>query len=102
MMFWGISTLLTNSYKINLLEGVDKKYLLSHYEFRKDIALFWINPDMYMEDKKVLAQALDGFSFTRNKRKSIVLSSPSSISSLSSPPASGVKIKRSTAQWMHH
>ena len=100
MIFWGIGTLLTNSYvvylKTNLLERVDKKYLLLHYKFWKDIALFWINPDLYMEDNKVLAQGLDEFSITQNKRKPIVLSSsPSSISNLSSPPASGVK--RSTA-----
>ena len=63
MMFLGVFLLLTNSYvvylKINLLEGVDKKYLLLHYKFRKDIALFWINLDLYMGDNKVLAHASD-------------------------------------------
>ena len=46
--FWGISTLLTNAYvvykKVNELEGVNPKHLLTHYEYRKDIALYWINP----------------------------------------------------------
>ena len=99
-MFWGIGTLLiTNAYvvylKINLLEGVDKKYLLLHYKFRKDIALFWINSDLYKEDMKVLTEALDEYPISRNKRKQIVLSSPISISALTSSAASDVK--RSTA-----
>ena len=68
MMFWGVGMLLTNSYvfylKTNLLEIVDKKYLLLHYKFRKYIALFWINLDLYMEDNKVLSQASDEFSIT--------------------------------------
>ena len=48
-MFWAFGTLLNNSYvvyiKVNVAEGVDKKRLLSHYEFRKDIVLLnWIDP----------------------------------------------------------
>ena len=48
-MFWAFGTLSTNSYvvyiKLNVAEGVDKKQLLSHYEFRKDIVLLnWIDP----------------------------------------------------------
>jgi hypothetical protein len=38
-----LGTLLTNAYvvyiKVNIAEGVDRKQLLSHYEFRKQIAL---------------------------------------------------------------
>ena len=48
MVFGGIGTLLTNAYvvykKVNELEGVNPKHLLTHYEFLKDIALYWINP----------------------------------------------------------
>jgi hypothetical protein len=44
IMFWAFGTLLTNAYvvyiKVNIAEeGVDRKQLLSHYEFRKQIAL---------------------------------------------------------------
>ena len=50
ILFWSIGTLLTNAYvvylKVNLLKGVDKKQLLSHFEFREVIALYWINPDI--------------------------------------------------------
>jgi len=48
MVFWDIGTLLTNAYvvykKVNELEGVNPNHLLTHYEFRKDFALHWINP----------------------------------------------------------
>jgi hypothetical protein len=43
ILFWAFGTLLTNAYvvyiKVNIAEGVDQKQLLSHYEFRKQIAL---------------------------------------------------------------
>jgi hypothetical protein len=46
-MFWAFGTLLTNAYvvyiKVNTAEGVDQKQLLSHYEFRKEIALNWLD-----------------------------------------------------------
>jgi hypothetical protein len=29
--------------KVNIAEGVDRKQLLSHYEFRKEIALNWLD-----------------------------------------------------------
>jgi hypothetical protein len=43
-MFWAFGTLLTNDafvvyIKVNIAEGVDRKQLLSHYEFRKETAL---------------------------------------------------------------
>jgi hypothetical protein len=47
IMFWAFGTLLTNSYvvyiKVNIAEGVDRKQLLTHYEFRKEIALNWLD-----------------------------------------------------------
>jgi hypothetical protein len=48
IMFWAFGTLLTNAYvvyyiKVNIAEGVDRKQLLSHYEFRKEIALNWLD-----------------------------------------------------------
>ena len=54
MFFWGIGVLLTNAYvvyrKVLLEEGVDKKNLLSQYQFRKEIALYWINPSLFQRD----------------------------------------------------
>ena len=54
MFFWGIGVLLTNAYvvyrKVLLEEGVDKKNLLSQYQFRKEIALYWINPSLFEQD----------------------------------------------------
>ena len=49
MLFFGTGVLLTNAYRVYLRvnedEGVttNKQGLLSHYEFRKAIALYWIN-----------------------------------------------------------
>jgi hypothetical protein len=47
IMFWAFGTLLTNTYvvyiKVNIAEGVDRKQLLSHYEFCKQIALNWLD-----------------------------------------------------------
>jgi hypothetical protein len=46
-MFWAFGTLLTNAYvvyiKVNIAEGVDRKQLLSHYNFRKEVALNWLD-----------------------------------------------------------
>ena len=49
MLFFSIGVLLTNAYRVYLRvnedEGITTKSngLLSHYEFRKAIALYWIN-----------------------------------------------------------
>ena len=59
-MFWSIGVMLTNTYimylKVNMYEyGLQRKELLSHHDFRKAIALYWINPDKYeneVEDQK--------------------------------------------------
>jgi hypothetical protein len=59
-LFWSIGTLLTNSYKVyikvNLAEGVDKKKLLSHYNYRKQIALHWMNPDLFEVETVTVAR----------------------------------------------
>ena len=51
---WGLGVQLTNAYvmykTLNLHEGRNKKYLISHHDFRKRIALCWINPEMYNND----------------------------------------------------
>ena len=49
MLFFSVGVLLTNAYRVYLRvnegEGVTTKAkgLMSHYEFRKAIALYWIN-----------------------------------------------------------
>ena len=58
MMFWGIGVLLTNAYvlykKVLLEEGVDEKNLLSQYDFRKEICLYWINPTKFAREYDTL------------------------------------------------
>jgi hypothetical protein len=51
IMFWGLGIQLVNSYilyvKYKLSVGCKKKQLLSQYEFRRDIAMAWIDPATY-------------------------------------------------------
>ena len=51
LFFWSLSVMLTNVYvmkcKIDLEEGVDKKDLMSQYEFRKIVAIALINPEEF-------------------------------------------------------
>ena len=91
IMFWSVGVMLTNAYimylKVNMLEyGVQRKYLMSHHDFRKAIALYWINPEEYEKELKVAAQSY------KLKRKS-TSSSVSSISIDSSIQEPTKKIK---------
>ena len=57
IMFWSIGVMLTNAYimymKVNMEEyGVAKKYLMTHHDFRKTIALYWINSAEYDQELK--------------------------------------------------
>lgn len=49
IMFWALGTMLVNSYilyvQYNLMKGRKKRDLLSHHDFRREIAMFWINPE---------------------------------------------------------
>ena len=72
--------MITNAYVIFLhvnLENRMKKYLLLHHDFRKSVALAWINPSEQYEE-------LPSPVSTR-KRKSFSGSSLSSLSSCSNP-----------------
>ena len=58
-MFWSIGVMLTNAYimymKLNMEEyDVAKKYLMNRHNFRKAIALYWINPAEY--DQELMAK----------------------------------------------
>ena len=48
-MFWALGTMLVNAYvlyvQFNFLKGRKKRDLLSHHDFRREIALYWINPE---------------------------------------------------------
>jgi hypothetical protein len=72
IMFWAFGTLLTNAYvvyiKVNIAEGVDRKQLLSHYEFRKQIALNWLDSSYEPTTNEI--------------QKTSMFSSPSSVSTI--------------------
>ena len=92
MILWGIGTLLTNAYivykKVNRLEGVDPKQILTKYKFQKDIALFWINPQHYEQNNYALASpattnSVRGRSTPRSrKRPRDLFESPKAVSAL--------------------
>ena len=51
---WGLGVQITNAYvmykTLNLQAGREKKDLISHHDFRKRIALYWINPEECVND----------------------------------------------------
>jgi hypothetical protein len=55
IMFWGLGIQLVNSYilyvKYMLSQGFKAKNLLSQYEFRREIAMAWIDPATYWADR---------------------------------------------------
>jgi hypothetical protein len=55
IFFWGIGVLMVNAYvcyvRYNMLHGKNRKDLLSHYEFRKQIILAWLEPETYWMDR---------------------------------------------------
>ena len=57
MWSWWLGVNLVNAYimyvNVNMLAGKEKKDLMSHHDFRKSIALAWINPDPVSPSKEV-------------------------------------------------
>ena len=56
IMFWSVGVKLTNAYvmycKVQIEHfGRKKEELMTHLKFRETIALYWINPREFMEDK---------------------------------------------------
>ena len=92
IMFWSIGVMLTNAYimymKVNMEEyGVAKKDLMTHHDFRKAIALYWINPAEYDQELKA-KKSYDV------KRKSSSTSTVSSVTVDSSVSYSTKKLKQ--------
>ncbi len=72
LFFWALGVMLTNAYvsylKVNEEEGVPKKQLLSHHDFQKAVALYWINPQQYHLDEQ--KQKREDQQIIRRKRSS--------------------------------
>jgi Transposase IS4 len=62
IFFWGVGVLKVNAYvsylTFHLMHGKKRNEILSHYEFREQIALAWLDPNEYWPDRyiKVLSQ----------------------------------------------
>ena len=69
--------------RVNEDEGVTKKKdgLLTHYEFRKAVAMYWINPEETMRHKRSLHVPTEVGRNT-NKRRFNAMRSPTSLSDL--------------------
>ena len=51
IMFWDIGVILVNYYivyiRVNLEAGVSKSNLIPHHNFRKQVVMAWISPNIY-------------------------------------------------------
>ena len=66
IMFWSFGVMLTNAYimyiKINTEKfGKSKKDLMTHLQFREEIAKYWISPDEYEQEKKEKQNAFNDY-----------------------------------------
>ena len=78
IMFWAIGVILVNTYifyrGVNLEVGVSKSYLLSPHNFRKQVAMAWISPNIYWSTE------MDGPALsTWKKIKKFAMASSSSV-----------------------
>ena len=88
---WVLGFQLTNAYvmykSLNLHEGRNKKGLILHHDFRKQIALCWINPEMYNNDpcsgEKRSLFSTSSDSTRQGRRRKTQLDNAASVSSLS-------------------
>ena len=97
IFFWSIGVMLTNAYvmycKVQLENGIQKKDVLTHLKFREAIALYWINPEEYVDQKKSIIK-------TTLTRKST--STSSMTSSITMDTSMTLNIKRGTKPGTKH
>ena len=55
VLFWGMEVMMVNAYlcyvKFQIMNGKKKSECMSHNDFRRQIALAWIDPDTYWPDR---------------------------------------------------
>ena len=78
--------LLTNAYKVYLNlckeEGVEPIYK-EHYQFRKAVAEYWINPEKIASEVRAHGSAVSASSNTSLRRKRVFDLSPATMSTVS-------------------
>ena len=79
-MFWAIGVILVNAYVVYITvlkqQSVNKKDILSHHDFRKAIALAWIDPKKYYNknsDRTKTKKSSDTAMRSTGKRKAVPL-----------------------------
>ena len=86
MLFWSLGVLLTNAYKVYLNlckeEGVEPIYK-EHYQFRKAVAKYWINPEKIASEVRAHSSAASASSNTSLRRKRVFDLSPATMSTIS-------------------
>ena len=75
ILFWALGVILTNSYvlytKICDDEEVPKEFRYTHYEFLKEVGLYWMNPSE-MENEEVVVKYGKGI-FPHRHQPSLLL-----------------------------
>ena len=58
LIFWDFGVMLVNLYvvycAVQLANGTPTRDWISHHDFRRDIALYWINPKMYRKENNTI------------------------------------------------
>ena len=95
LWFWSLGVMLTNAYimkcNVDLQCGVSKENLMSQHDFRKHVALYWINPEEYKRENGVVIEV------NTRKRKGTTDSTVSSVTKSSSRSLDSSATTRSNA-----
>ena len=99
---WGLGVQITNAYvmykTLSLHEGKNKKDLISHHDFRKRIALYWINPEECSNDTCSSAKrSLFSTSSNSRRQRKTQSDNAASVSSMSTISTGVIQIKKSRA-----
>ena len=77
ILFWALGVILTNSFiiykKICEEEGIEPKY--NHYEFLKEVGMYWLNPQLMEKETVALNYSNRGFTSPTSTISSITMDS---------------------------
>ena len=99
---WGLGVQITNAYvmykALNMHADRNKKDLISHHDFRKRIALYWINPEECSNDTcNGTKRSLFSTSSNSRRRRKTQSDNATSASSMSKISTGVIQMKKSRA-----